>query len=295
MQGITKPLQSRRDRSIPCSDLREVGALASTSPAGGHRLTAVGQHSVQVRGRGNRAQDSVLLPGHVRSSYPGLDHYWREQSYNQMNVTGSGALNLWVTLPQNRAAYIDASGNANLSLLATDCTARGRRLRQLHQLCRDQHDVQRFPGLLRLGRRQVHDVGRRLQDLAHHLGAAVGLRKHLRHRTRDGPWVRAAHSSGAYGQTYDNVWDVMSADRTNCARSRDPTYGCLGQHTISYHKTGKGGSAASEPPSRLFPGHAHPRSARPASDKRLPDGRDSHQRHFHPLLHSGGPAQHLSR
>jgi hypothetical protein len=44
------------------------------------------------------------------------------------------------------------------------------------------------------------------------------------------------HSSGNYGQTYDNVWDVMSDTWTNCSNSTDPIYGCLGQHTISYHK-----------------------------------------------------------
>ena len=32
------------------------------------------------------------------TSYPGLDHYWRELSYNQMNVTGSEVVG-WYTLP----------------------------------------------------------------------------------------------------------------------------------------------------------------------------------------------------
>jgi hypothetical protein len=41
------------------------------------------------------------------------------------------------------------------------------------------------------------------------------------------------HSSGAYGQTYDNQWDVMSNTWSNCGCSRDATFGCLGQHTIS--------------------------------------------------------------
>jgi len=44
------------------------------------------------------------------------------------------------------------------------------------------------------------------------------------------------HSSGQYGATYDNAWDVMSWDRVNCAAATDPTYGCMAQHTISYHK-----------------------------------------------------------
>jgi hypothetical protein len=44
------------------------------------------------------------------------------------------------------------------------------------------------------------------------------------------------HSSGNYGKTYDNAWDVMSNDWFGCFIGNDDlTYGCLGQHTISYH------------------------------------------------------------
>jgi hypothetical protein len=56
--------------------------------------------------------------------------------------------------------------------------------------------------------------------IAHEMGHGFGL----------------PHSSGAYGQTYDNAWDVMSQDRYNCAAAEDPTYGCMAQHTISFHK-----------------------------------------------------------
>jgi hypothetical protein len=43
------------------------------------------------------------------------------------------------------------------------------------------------------------------------------------------------HSSGAYGATYDSNWDVMS-DLWHTCPPYDPTYGCVGQGTISYHK-----------------------------------------------------------
>jgi len=42
------------------------------------------------------------------------------------------------------------------------------------------------------------------------------------------------HSSGPYGQTHDSYWDVMSG-KGICSPSH-PQYGCLGVHTISYHK-----------------------------------------------------------
>ncbi|HUG17264.1 MAG TPA: hypothetical protein VMM78_19820, partial [Thermomicrobiales bacterium] len=58
------------------------------------------------------------------TSYPGLDHYWREVSYNQSNIGGS-TVNGWFNLPQPRSFYVTGSGSsqtADLSALATDCT-----------------------------------------------------------------------------------------------------------------------------------------------------------------------------
>ena len=51
------------------------------------------------------------------------------------------------------------------------------------------------------------------------------------------------HSSGPYDETYDSRWDVMSDVWGNCP-PWDPTYGCVGTHTISYHKDLLGGSRA---------------------------------------------------
>ena len=51
---------------------------------------------------------------------------------------------------------------------------------------------------------------------------------------RDGTGSAPA-SSGPYGATYDSRWDVMSDVWGNCP-PYDATYGCVGTHTISYHK-----------------------------------------------------------
>ena len=51
-----------------------------------------------------------------------LDHYWREVSYNKINLTGSAAYG-WFTLPQPRSFYVPAMGSANLNKLWDDCTA----------------------------------------------------------------------------------------------------------------------------------------------------------------------------
>jgi hypothetical protein len=56
----------------------------------------------------------------LSSEYPGLDHYWRTISYNNINLQGSTITNRWYTLPRPRSAYLPG-GNANLMLLAQDC------------------------------------------------------------------------------------------------------------------------------------------------------------------------------
>jgi hypothetical protein len=60
--------------------------------------------------------------------------------------------------------------------------------------------------------------------IAHEMGHGFGL----------------PHSDAPGGaNTYDNPWDVMSKDRYNCSFGspyEDSDYGCMAQHTISYHK-----------------------------------------------------------
>ena len=65
--------------------------------------------------------------GMYGSASPGLDHYWRELSYDTVNLAGSMAYG-WFELPSPRNAYVyDMDGNgsvdADLDALFTDCTA----------------------------------------------------------------------------------------------------------------------------------------------------------------------------
>ena len=178
--------------------------------------------------------------GMYGSAYPGLDHYWREVSYDIANVVGSDAVG-WYTLPQPRSYYVydedgDGDDDLNHSRAVNDCTAVA------------DADVY-FPGYVGInlmfnaslgccawgGSRYMYldGVGKYYRVtweppwgyedvtvIAHEMGHGFGL----------------PHSSGDYGYTYDNQWDVMSDTWSNCSLSSDPVYGCLGQHTISYHK-----------------------------------------------------------
>ncbi len=175
-----------------------------------------------------------------RGTWPGLDHYWREQSYDLVNVLGSGAVG-WYTLPQPRSYYVydmnsDGQPDADLDRLFNDCTAAADasiyfpNYVGINLMFNDTLDCCSWGG----GYQAVLDGVMRtwritweppwgyqtIAVLEHEMGHGFGL----------------PHSSGAYGQVYDNQWDVMSDIWSNCNRLTDPIFGCLGQHTISYFK-----------------------------------------------------------
>lgn len=181
-------------------------------------------------------KDLSYFAGLMGNSYPGLDHYWREVSYNNINIVGSASQN-WKTLPQPRS-YYGATGSgtsADLTALFNDCTA-------VHDA-----DVY-FPDFV-----GINLIFNDLLDCCAWGGSRTatldGVTKNYR-VTWEPPWgygnqgVMAhemghgwgwPHSSGPYGNTYDSRWDVMSDIWDSCP-PQDPTYGCVGQGTISYHK-----------------------------------------------------------
>ena len=173
------------------------------------------------------------------NTYPFLDHYWREVSYNNIDLVGSMSVG-WYTLPHPRSTYIgDFNGDgvveAKLSQLMNDCTAAA------------DPDVY-FPSFIGIntvynanldccawggGRTMTLDGVTKFysttwlppwafQDLSiikHEMGHGFGL----------------DHSSGMYGYVYDNYWDVMSRPGGACNYAQSG-YGCAGQHTIAAYK-----------------------------------------------------------
>jgi hypothetical protein len=113
------------------------------------------------------------------NSFPGLDHYWREQSYNIINVVGSGAFG-WYTLPQPRSYYIYDIGNdgdldADLGRLVNDCTAQA-------------NPYVYFPSYVGINMmfNDTLDCCAWGGGMECHLGTALGLCQYLCHRARDG-------------------------------------------------------------------------------------------------------------
>ncbi|HPC83319.1 MAG TPA: S-layer homology domain-containing protein [Thermoanaerobaculaceae bacterium] len=168
------------------------------------------------------------------NAFPGLDHYWRELSYSNANVSGSTAYG-WFTLPQPRSYYIPSGGSANLSQLFDDCTA----------VADPAVNFTPFVGINLMFNSDLDGFawgGGRWATLD-------GVTK-LWYTTWEPPWgynnvSTMAHEMGhGFGlphsdwlggtSVYDNSWDVMS--NSWAGSGSDPTYGHYAQHTISHHK-----------------------------------------------------------
>ncbi len=169
------------------------------------------------------------------STEPGVDHYWRELSFDQANVAGSGALG-WYDLPNVHSYYVNdtLTTSQTLQLLKDDCSAVA------------DADIF-FPDYVGINFQFNGDLGGfswgggSSLDLDLPEGTPAKFYRvtwlanwadHVTYTHEMGHGFGLPHSSGPYGQVYDSNWDVMSGSWTN----RDATWGWLAPHTISYHK-----------------------------------------------------------
>ena len=171
--------------------------------------------------------------GLMGDTYPGLDHYWRELSYNTMDLVGSRIVG-WYTLPHPLPDYeldrwcgpplpltFDCLAAADADVYFPDYAGINLVFNEGMPAAYGGGEYLAFDGTLQsYGMTWLWPWAYQNQAVvAHEMGHGFGLR----------------HSHGAYYQEYGNQWDVMS-DFWSLCDPPDVVYGCVGQHTISYHK-----------------------------------------------------------
>ncbi len=189
----------------------------------------------------------------------GLDAYWREVSYNTVDLTGSVAT-AWGAMANTRSYYTSTYGsdwgrNAGLDAIATDCiqsvasTATPNDYQGINLIFNDALDGYAWGGtgsfqlngtnytkamtwMPPWGYHAVPGSTAGVTVMSHEMGHAFGFR----------------HSANPAGATYQSAWDVMSGDRRSCGAATLPTYGCLAQHTIGSNRVQAGWLGAN----RLF-------------------------------------------
>jgi M6 family metalloprotease-like protein len=237
--GVGEDLQFAAQRRVAVRSLRVVNDPRTKAAAGPSAQAVTGtQKWISILCKfsdvSSEPRNLSYFQGMYSSSYPGLDYYWREISYDKANVAGSGAV-AWVTLPHPVGHYYSSSGGDTDALLA-DCTAAADSMVYfpdyvgINMMFNAEFGPYAWGGTARVTRDGVTRYYRvtweppwgyaNMGVIAHEMGHGFGL----------------PHSNNADGDgsPYDNPWDVMS-DSWNYV-VYDSTYGKLGKGTIGYHR-----------------------------------------------------------
>ena len=192
-----------------------------------------------------RFADSTGLTPHPKSFYetltgsssPGLDDFWRDISYENLNLDGSVVVG-WYDLPRTRAEYLNDpqthfdGSTLNRDLSAQECAAAADADVVFPNFDGVNFIFNQNPGCCAWGGGTRLNLDGVEKDYAatwqgpspdqrafgHQLGHSYGL----------------PHSSGPYLQTYDSAWDLES--QGSMCRKPHPKHGCLGVQVNSFHK-----------------------------------------------------------
>lgn len=198
-------------------------------------------------------RDLTFFQDMYANLFGGLDDYWRKQSYGNIDIVGSTAID-WVELPQNQTFYAPNPGNgsdADKGALFNDCTAAADPFVDfsnggtggfsgINQMFNDVLDCCAWGG----SRFATLDGVNKLWRVTWEPPWAYASSGIIAHEMGHGFGLPHANNFDGDSNPYDSPWDVMSA-ATNSGVN-DPTFGRLGKHHTAFHKNQLGWIAPGE-------------------------------------------------
>lgn len=172
----------------------------------------------------------------------GLDHFWREVSYDALDIAGSIAID-WISLPGTQTDYVPTPGSgadARLNAIFDDCTAAvdaivdfsgaGTPFAGINLMLNDAIDCCAWGG----SRFATLDGVTKSWPTTWNPPFSYAHAAIIAHEMGHGFGMPHANNFDDDGNPYDSPWDLMSA-ATGYAVEH-PTYGALGKHVNAYHK-----------------------------------------------------------
>ena len=220
--------------------IRVIGHLKRTEITGSQAFV-----SILCRFGGNAAQPRApaYFQTQLGATFPGFNHYFREASYDTLNIDGSSVTSAWVNMPNARTFYIDGVKKSAqyLDEMFKDCTNAAvpivdfTKVFGINLMFNDVLDNaawggsnphvlggidKAWPATWMPYSGEGNDFGWRNHGiLAHEMSHAFG----------------APHSESPDGDEYGSQWDVVSSPGALCT-TVDPNYGCVGQSMNAYAK-----------------------------------------------------------